>query len=337
MNDRTFWGFVGPSLFMMVLFIAGPLVGVLVQSFQQQRADFETVERESCTPFGCTTETTAVPITDDAGRIVTRTVWVGWDNYSALLDPDAVRAALARPGDALRQLAQIRFWDALRFTLTFAVVTLPLVIVLGLLLALAVNTLTDALKGPTIFVTLLPFIITPVIGALAVRWLFIGDGILTAGLERLLARDVAMFAQGWTIETMMLGYRVWHVVPFAFVIFYAGLQTVAAERLEAAGIDGATRWQKLRHVIVPHLMPLIIFVSLIHLMDSYRVFDEIIGFSASGYRTSLQYLTYEFLVPDESGNRSIGRASASAVLTMIGVVVLLVPLLRTTWKEQRRA
>lgn len=337
MNNRTFWWFVGPSLFMMVLFIAGPLFGVAVQSFQQQRADFETVERESCTPFGCTTEEATVPITDENGRIITRTIWVGWDNYAALLNGPALQKAFNSPGDTLRQLSQIPFWDALRFTVTFTLVTLPLVIVLGLLLALAVNTLTEQLKGPTIFVTLLPFIITPVIGALAIRWLFIGDGILTAGLERLLQQEIAMFAQGWTIELMMLGYRVWHVVPFAFVIFYAGLQTVASERLEAAGIDGATRWQKLRHVIVPHLMPLIVFVSLIHLMDSYRVFDEIVGFSASGYRISLQYLTYDFLIPDESGNRSIGRASASAVLTMIGIVIILIPLLRNTWKEQRQA
>jgi multiple sugar transport system permease protein len=144
-----------------------------------------------------------------------------------------------------------------------------------------------------------------------------------------------MFAQGWTIELLMLFYRVWHVAPFAFVIFYAALQTVQSERVEAARVDGATRRQILQFVIIPHLMPLIVFVSLIHLMDTYRVFDEVIGFRAEAFRTSLQWITYNFLQPDDAGNRSIGRASASAILIMVGIVILLVPLLRNTWREQR--
>jgi multiple sugar transport system permease protein len=184
-----------------------------------------------------------------------------------------------------------------------------------------------------IFVSLLPFIITPVIGALSIRWLFIGDGILTAALERLLATDISMFAQGWTIEILMMFYRVWHVAPFAFVVFYAALQTVSQDSLDAAMVDGASRFERLRYIIIPHLMPLIVFVALIHLMDSYRVFEEIVGFSSQAHRISLQYLTFSFLTPDDSGNRAISRASASSILTMIGIVFLLIPLLMRTWRE----
>src|SRR6056297_4345135 len=89
-----------------------------------------------------------------------------------------------------------------------------------------------------------------------------GDGILTRGLEAWLDRDLALFAQAWTIELMMLFYRVWHVAPFAFVIFYAGLQTVNQDTLESAIIDGANRFERLRYVIVPHLAPLIVFIAL---------------------------------------------------------------------------
>ena len=141
-----------------------------------------------------------------------------------------------------------------------------------------------------------------------------------------LERDIAMFAQGWTIEILMLFYRVWHVAPFTFVVFYAGLQTVNMDILESAIIDGASRWERLRYVIVPHLMPLIVFVSLIHLMDAYRVFEEIVGFSSQAHRISLQWLTYDFLRPDDTGNRAVSRASASAMLTMIGIVIILIPL-----------
>ena len=142
-------------------------------------------------------------------------------------------------------LLTIDFWKALRFTLTFTLVTLPLVIGAGLAIAVAVNNATRMIRGPIIFISLLPFIITPVIGALSIRWLFIGDGIMTAFLEWWLARDISMFAQGWTIELLMMFYRVWHVAPFAFVVFYAGLQTVNQDTLESAVIDGASRWERL--------------------------------------------------------------------------------------------
>jgi multiple sugar transport system permease protein len=145
-----------------------------------------------------------------------------------------------------------------------------------------------------------------------------------------------MFAQAWTIELLMLFYRVWHVVPFAFVVFYAGLQTVDRDTLESAIVDGASRAERLVHVVVPHLAPLIVFVALIHLMDSYRVFDEVVGFASQAHVISLQWLTFSLLTPDETGNRALTRASASAVLTMAGIVVLLIAPLRRTWRDHRR-
>jgi multiple sugar transport system permease protein len=110
---------------------------------------------------------------------------------------------------------------------------------------------------------------------------------------------------------------------------------VNQDSLESAVIDGANRWQRLRLIIVPHLMPLIIFVAMIHLMDTYRVFEEVVGFRSQGYVISLQWLTYDFLTPNEAGIRSISRASASAMLTMIGIAILLVPLLKRTWRDHK--
>ena len=229
----------------------------------------------------------------------------------------------------------IDFWKALRFTLSFTLITLPLVLLFGLLIALCINNVAKSIRGPVIFISLLPMIITPVIGALSIKWLFIGDGILTSFLEWWLAKDIAMFAQAWTIEFLMMFYRVWHVAPFAAIVFYAGLQTVNQDTVESAIIDGANRWQKLRYVILPHLMPLIVFVTLIHLMDSYRVFEEVVGFSSQAHVISLQWLTYDFLTSDLMGNRSIGRASASSMLTMIGIVLLLIPVLRSVWIDYK--
>ena len=317
----------------MTLLIALPLVSVAWQSFHITTEVMETRMQETCDPFGCSQKEVLQPVRGDDGEILRQTRWAGWENYRALLKPEQVADAFSEGGAGWSAIANIDFYRALRFTVTFTLVTLPLVLFLGLALALAVNRALRQIRGPVIFISLLPFIITPFIGALAIRWLFIGDGILTAFLEYMLERDVAMFAQGWTIEVLMLFYRVWHVAPFAFVIFYAGLQTINRDELEAALIDGATRFQRLRYVIIPHLSPLIVFIALIHLMDAYRVFEEVVAFSSQAHRISLQWLTFDLLQPDDSGNRAIARASASAMLTICGVVLILMPVLRRTWRD----
>ena len=339
MKLRTLLLFVAPSAVLMLIFIALPLVSVAVQSFYATTVLREQVKVESCSPGFlapvCTTALRSQVMLDASGKPLTVTQFVGLDAYRLVLRLGDVAAALAPGGGGWDAVMQIDFWRALRFTLTFTLLTLPLVIGLGLVVALAVNASLRAIRGPLVFVSLLPFIVTPVIGALAIRWLFVGDGILTAGLRLLVGHDVSLFAEGWTIEILMLLYRVWHVAPFAFIIFYAGLQTVDQDTLESAIIDGASRVARLWYVVVPHLMPLIVFVALIHLMDAYRVFEEVIGFTSQAHRISLQWLTFSFLMPDETGNRSISRASASSMLTMIGIVILLVPLVIRVWRDHK--
>jgi multiple sugar transport system permease protein len=339
MRRGTFLLFVFPSVLMMALFIAVPLVTVAVQSFANTERLYRQEKVENCSPGFpnpvCTTDEHTVPLLDELGRVRTRTAWVGAANYAAVVQPGAIAAALE--SGSLAGLGNIDFFRALRFTLTFTLITLPLVIALGLALALALNATGRLIRGPIIFASLLPFIITPVIGALSIRWLFDGDGILTAALERILGHPVAMLAHDWTLELLMMGYRVWSTAPFAFVTFYAGLQGVNQDTIESAVIDGASRWERLRHVVLPHLAPLILFVALIHLMDAYRVFDEVVGFSSQAYVISLQWLTFDLLTPNSSGIRAIGRASASSMLTMAGIVLLLTPLLVRSWRDRKRS
>ncbi len=339
MKTRIFLMFIAPSLALMLIFIALPLGYVFAQSFYSTSQEFETVQVLSCTPGftgqTCVTESRSRPKLDAHGQPVLTTSFVGLQAYRELLQPDAIAKAREAGSSLLDAILSVDFYAALRFTLTFTLVTLPLVISLGLAIALAVNAAAKSLRGVLIFASLLPFIITPVIGALSIRWLFQGDGILTATLRAITHSHLSMFAQGWTIELLMMTYRVWHAAPFAFVVFYAGLQTVDQDTMESAIVDGASRLERLRSIIIPHLVPLIVFIALIHLMDTYRVFEEIIGFSSQAYRISLQFLTYSFLNPDQTGNRAITRASASSMLTMVGIVLLLIPLIRRTWKTHR--
>ena len=340
MKRATFAAFVAPSVTVMLLFIALPLLGVVYQSLVNHERVYRQQAVQDCTPAFpspvCTTVQAPVPVLDAAGQPRVQSVFVGLDNFRAVLQPAQLRAAFAPGGGGVEAALQIDFYKALLFTLVFTLATLPLVLGVGLALALALNNTRRSLRGPIIFVSLLPFIVTPVIGALSIRWLFAGDGILTAALEHLLHRPLAVLAHGWSLQLLMMGYRVWNTAPFAFIVFYAGLQTLNLDCLAASVVDGASRWARLRYVVLPHLLPLILFVALIHLMDAYRVFDEVVGFSSQARVISLQWLTFDLLTPNGSGIRAIGRASASSLLTMVGIVVLLTPLIAQFWREHRQ-
>lgn len=98
-------------------------------------------------------------------------------------------------------------------------------------------------------------------------------------------------------------------------------------------VDGASRWERVRYVVVPHIAPLIVFVALIELMDNFRVFEPIVGFSAEASATSLSYFIYS----DLSGSvPRFGSAAATSILTVIGVAILLAPVLVRTWRDFNR-
>ena len=208
---------------------------------------------------------------------------------------------------------------------------LLLLIIFGLLIALAVNSLHRHLKGLMIFFSLLPMIVTPLIGSLILFWMLDSRGILGSFVQWA-ASDPTLSLKASTGLTwaMLIVYGVWHAAPFAFVVFYAGLQTLPQDQLESAQIDGANRWQQVRFVVVPHLMPLVTFVALIQLMDNFRVFEPIVGFNAQAHATSLSWIIFNDLGGE---TRQLSAASATSVLTIIGVAILLSPVLVRTWRD----
>ena len=208
----------------------------------------------------------------------------------------------------------------------------PFVIVLGLFIALAVNSLPPVFKGPTIFMSLLPMIVTPLVGALILFWMTDAEGIIGSTLQRIFNdNDLSLKASKTLTWIMLMVYGIWASLPFSFIVFYAGLQTVPEDTLEAAMIDGANRWERIRYVVVPYIMPLVVFITLILLMDNFRVFEPIIGFSAQANATSLSWIIYNDLRGGEI--QYFGSASATSMLTIIGVGILLVPVLIRTWRD----
>lgn len=339
MKTRSFLQFVGPSVVLMLLLLAVPMATTFYLSVRNCTLDMEMVKVEQSSPFGKTEVLTQRAKLDASGRAIEACRFVGLDYYRKVLglDTDATATTSAPPADVAGAVvtpaakADNEFVGALRFTMLYTIVTLPFVLVIGFLLALAVNGVTQRLKSVFISASLLPFIITPVVAALSIKWLFRDNGLVpyllsTVGIQ------VFWMAQAWSARLLIIVYGIWHVVPFAFIVLYAGLQSVPQDSLEAATIDGATRWQKLRYVTLPHLMPLLVFLTLIHLMDSYRVFEPVIVLTQGAFTTSVQYLTYFILLQENNPY----KASAAAVLTLIGILILLIPLLVKTWREQKR-
>ena len=162
-------------------------------------------------------------------------------------------------------------------------------------------------------------------------WMIDSRGVLGT-LIQYLADDPGLSLKASTslMWGALITYGVWHSAPFAFVVFYAGLQTVPQDTLESARIDGASRWQQVWYVIVPHLMPLVTFVALIQLMDNFRVFEPIVGFNAAAHATSLSWIIFNDLGGE---TRQLSAAATTSVLTILGVAILLSPVLVRTWRD----
>jgi ABC-type sugar transport system permease subunit len=182
-----------------------------------------------------------------------------------------------------------------------------------------------------IFVSLLPMIVTPLIGSLILFWMIDSRGVIGSMLVAMAGDpNFSLKANTGLMWVALIIYGIWSSAPFAFVVFYAGLQTLPRDQLEAAQIDGASRLQQIRYVVVPHLLPLINFVALIQLMDNFRVFEPIIGFNSSAHATSLSWIIFNDLGGE---TRQLSAAAVTSVLTIIGVSILLLPVLVRTWRD----
>ena len=340
MKHRTFFWFVLPTLTSMLLFIALPIVSVFVQSLFVEHEQVLVVS-ESCGPFGCT-ESTSIDIeaTEKLREEKPLGQFNGFDTYInrshlAVAEIGAAWADSATFGEFRRTVGDLPFYRALAFTLTYTAVVTPMVILLGMAIALGVNRLPGLIKGPSIFVSLLPFLVTPLVGSLILFWMVDGDGVIGATIQLIFDDpNLSLKASAPLTWTMLIVYGIWHTLPFSFITFYAGLQTVPGDVIEAARVDGATGWQSTIHVTVPHLMPLVAFVTLMLLMDNFRVFEPIVSFSAEAHARSLSWIIFNDL--RESGNPLYGSAGATSILTIIGVIILLTPVLIRTWRDFNR-
>jgi ABC-type sugar transport system permease subunit len=340
MPHKTFLAFIWPSLLAMILFIAIPIFSVGYQSLFVEHAQILSTT-ENCGPFGCKAEVT---VDVEAMRQIREEQPMGRYNglgtytnssHLATAEINEIFRTSQNFGEIRDRIMNLPFYKALAFTLSYTFIVTPLVILVGFVIAIVVNELPRVFKGPVIFFSLLPMIVTPLVGSLVLFWMIDSRGIVGAGLQALFGDpNLSLKASSTLTWITLFVYGVWHSAPFAFVVFYAGLQTVPSDTLESAMVDGANRWQRLWFVTLPYLKPLATFIALMQLMDNFRVFEPIVGFSAAASATSLSYLIYNDLRASDSP--LFGSAAATSMLTIVGVIILLLPILRRNWREFNR-
>jgi len=339
MPNKTFFWFFLPTGLAMMLFIGLPIISAGIQSLYSQH-DQIVKEVKKCDPFGCTV---SIIVDQDKTSILRKEKPLGKfngfgtyidRNHLALEEISKFWKETSSFDEFVDQVTNLPFYKALIFTLTYCLFVTPNVLLLGFLIALSLNAVARRIRGPLIFGTILPMIVTPLVGSLVLFWMIDSQGIIGANLQNLMNDPYLSLKSSKTLTWItIIIYGIWHHSPFAFVVFYAALQTVPQEPIEAAIIDGASRFQRIIHIVLPHIYPVVTFVALISLMDNFRVFEPIIGFSAEGSAQSLSWLIYDNLVNEEV--ILFGSAAATSMMTIIGIAILLAPVLIRTWKEFR--
>jgi multiple sugar transport system permease protein len=167
-----------------------------------------------------------------------------------------------------------RFWAALQHTLTYLVLYVPAVFVVAFCLALLLN---RPLHGRAFFrmAFYVPVVSSWVAVAMMWRWIFNPQ----YGLMNYLLGLIGIQGPNWLFDPNTALYAVviasvWKDAGFSTVLFLAGLQGIPNEYHEAAQIDGANSWRRLRHITIPLITPTAFFVLITTLIGSFQVFDQ---------------------------------------------------------------
>jgi multiple sugar transport system permease protein len=233
-------------------------------------------------------------------------------------------------------LADDRFWQTLGRTVGIVTVAVGLEFCLGLLVAYGLYRLTFGVRVLNLLM-FMPTIVTPVVAALFLRWIFIGRWGLIAGyfISWGIFPPDFLGDPAWARLTVVLADS-WQFTPFMILVLFAGLNTVDQSQIEAAQIDGAGVWRQLFSIMLPSIRPLIVFVLAIRLMDAFRFFDTIYVLTAGGPGTATETITlYTYALAFRL--LQIGKASALGVLTLIFVAILVAVMIRVVYRREKGA
>lgn len=234
--------------------------------------------------------------------------FVGFGNYSGLTqDPE--------------------FWNSLKLQLGFIFIAIPLELLLGFAAALLLN---REFFGARLVrsLLLLPVFFLPILSGMTWRFMLQPRyGPLNSLLLSLGAPEITWLGNPVAAYIAIIVQDVWRMWPFMFMLLYAGLTAIPQEMIEAAEIDGAGFWKKLRSVIIPLLTPTILTAILLRIIDALRVFSEVYVMTEGGPGTSTMLFSL-YTHRQAFGYQKVGMASAMAIFLLILSIVFALTLVR---------
>ena len=245
--------------------------------------------------------------------------WIGFENFESLF------------GDSL---ARLSLFNTLFYTVIASVVKFAL----GLWLALLLNRHLP-FKAFIRAIVLLPFIVPTALSAIAFWWIYDAQfSVVSWGLTRMGLIDtyIDFLGEPWMARFSTIAANIWRGVPFVAICLLAGLQTIAPSLYEAAALDGATEWQKFRHVTLPLLTPIIAVVMTFSVLFTFTDFQLIYVLTRGGPLNAthlMATLSFQRAIP--GGNLGEGAALATAMVPFLLAAILFsyFGLQRRSWQQ----
>ncbi len=244
---------------------------------------------------------------------VVLTLWMSLHNW-----PLMGRHRFVGLANYTRALGDQNFRHALKFTVVYTVVITPVLLLIGLGLALLVRT---PRPGARFFqsVYFLPVCIGLASGSFL--WLYLGQsqiGPLFDLLRRAGLVDSAgnLFSNVWTAMALVIGMVTWKVVGLQMLLLLSGMQSISTDVVEAARIDGAGRWQSFLHITLPLLRPTLALVLVFSVAGSLLAFDQFYIMTGGGPSNSTITAVYQIYRISFTSFR-LGYGAAISVLLMV--------------------
>ncbi|REJ34610.1 MAG: sugar ABC transporter permease [Bacillota bacterium] len=255
---------------------------------------------------------------------ILRSLYVSFFDWN-LFSPRPVYAGLAN----YRYLLQDpTFHLVLRNTLVYVAVTIPVTMALALITAVLLNErlgwLRDVYRVAAFYPTMVPMAAA---GMLWVLLLNPSIGLVNHYLGYLGVRRIDwLYDMNWALPAIMLA-SVWKNYGYFMLIYLAGLQNIPSSLYEAADIEGAGFWHKLRYVTLPLVAPTTVFVFVVAIISSFQVFDLVYVMTQGGPGDRTNVLVY-FIYQYAFRFGDWGMASALTVLFVAGLLVVILLVMR---------
>ena len=241
------------------------------------------------------------------------TKWVGLQNYRDLWHDTIFRQSV---------------WETVKFTL----ITVSFEFVLGMIIALVVNSNFKG-RGAMRAAMLVPWAIPTVVAAQMWKWMFddVFGVINDAGVRlHILHHSVAWISQPSTALAAVSAVDIWKTTPFVALLLLAGLQVIPRDLYEAADVDGASKWQQFWRITLPLLRPAILVTLIFRTLDALRVFDVFYVFYGNRPDTQTMAIYAQSTIVSD-GHVGYGSAVSVAIFLIIGLfVVIYVTFMRVT-------